>query len=278
MRIPLAADPNSTVRCPRCQETFSLQVILEKAAPPLEVVDQPVVVTPDTPDLPEVEVGTYDPDSGRFEVPSIIQHNTKFKKRRRKEKEKHPRHDETWKKRSEVLAEKLNAELDDQLVGVDPATQIVESQSPVDSFSGPAISTETGQTQSGKGKPQSDSGSRREQEYERRRRKASSAKKKQTRSDSAAPAKRSKSKQPSPTFEFVKIVVGALLALPVAQLMIWWVVQSDPLGIGPEVSRTVPFVVPEKFRDQTSDATPNGSTPAGEEPSPGSNDASTSNA
>ena len=52
----------------------------------------------------------------------------------------------------------------------------------------------------------------------------------------------------NPQIEFVKIVVGGLLALPVAQLIIWWVIGMDPLQLAPTVSKFVPFAVPTKFR------------------------------
>jgi hypothetical protein len=43
--------------------------------------------------------------------------------------------------------------------------------------------------------------------------------------------------------------MGALLALPVAQLIIWWGLGSDPVKIGPPVATLVPFIVPEQFRE-----------------------------
>ena len=45
------------------------------------------------------------------------------------------------------------------------------------------------------------------------------------------------------------VVLGGLMSLPVAQLMIWWILGSDPLGFAPEVSKVVPFVVPSDLRE-----------------------------
>ena len=42
------------------------------------------------------------------------------------------------------------------------------------------------------------------------------------------------------------------MALPVAQLMLWWILGSDPLGIAPEVSKVVPMVVPPDLREAES--------------------------
>lgn len=64
--------------------------------------------------------------------------------------------------------------------------------------------------------------------------------------------------QKNATVEAVKIVAGALLAIPAAQIILWWFVpggyKRDLLGIGPAVSRVVPWVVPERFhaRDEVS--------------------------
>ncbi len=59
-------------------------------------------------------------------------------------------------------------------------------------------------------------------------------------------------RQKNSTVEVLKIVAGGLLAIPAAQLILWWFVPSDwkrdLLGIGPAVSRVVPWIVPQKFR------------------------------
>ncbi len=67
---------------------------------------------------------------------------------------------------------------------------------------------------------------------------------------------RRKRSQKNPTLEVIKIVAGAMLAIPAAQLILWmapgdW--KRDLLGIGPAVSRVAPWIVPEKFRDRGTD-------------------------
>lgn len=59
-------------------------------------------------------------------------------------------------------------------------------------------------------------------------------------------------------YEILKVVLGAVLAIPVAQLMIWWWVSVDPLNLGPAVSRVLPAVVPAKFRSEEMDESPIG--------------------
>ena len=42
-----------------------------------------------------------------------------------------------------------------------------------------------------------------------------------------------------------KLVVGGLLALPIAYMILFWVFTKDPLNIAPVLYRTVPGIVPE---------------------------------
>ena len=76
-------------------------------------------------------------------------------------------------------------------------------------------------------------------------------------SRSSSSSRRSSSRRKTPAkpdsglVEGIKILFGALLAPPVAQLVIWWVLGLDPLGLGPTVSKFVPAVVPAKFRAET---------------------------
>lgn len=67
-----------------------------------------------------------------------------------------------------------------------------------------------------------------------------------------AASRRGRGRQKNATLEVLKIVAGALLAIPAAQLILWWLFpgpwKRDLFGIGPAVSRVVPWVVPEAFR------------------------------
>lgn len=60
------------------------------------------------------------------------------------------------------------------------------------------------------------------------------------------------------SLEIVKIVLGAFLALPVAQLIIWWGLGVDPLGLGPSVGRSFPSLVPKSMRAEEKPETVNG--------------------
>lgn len=53
-----------------------------------------------------------------------------------------------------------------------------------------------------------------------------------------------------PRMEMIKVIAGALLALPVAQLIIWWVLGVDPFRIAPVVQRVAPAFVPPSLRQK----------------------------
>jgi len=63
--------------------------------------------------------------------------------------------------------------------------------------------------------------------------------------------------------DFAKVLIGAMLALPIAYLIVMWVFARDPLGIGDRLSKIVPFIVPRVFHEDSNadpDPTPKAST------------------
>lgn len=66
-------------------------------------------------------------------------------------------------------------------------------------------------------------------------------------SSSSRSSRRLPRKADSGFVEVVKIIFGAMMAPPVAQLVIWWVLGLDPLGLGPATSKFVPPLVPATF-------------------------------
>ena len=55
-------------------------------------------------------------------------------------------------------------------------------------------------------------------------------------------------KAKSPILEFIKVVVGGLMAIPIAYAIVLWGFDKDPLNVGPQVSEYVPFVIPADFQ------------------------------
>lgn len=64
-------------------------------------------------------------------------------------------------------------------------------------------------------------------------------------SRSRSKGSRSSSKGSSGGTEMVKVVLGGLLALPIAYMLLFWVFTKDPLNLAPAIHRAFPFAVPE---------------------------------
>ncbi len=52
----------------------------------------------------------------------------------------------------------------------------------------------------------------------------------------------------SPAIEFVKVVVGGLMSIPIAYAIVLWAFNKDPLNVGPQISRYAPVVIPADFQ------------------------------
>lgn len=48
--------------------------------------------------------------------------------------------------------------------------------------------------------------------------------------------------------QMVGVIFGGLMAIPLAQICLWWIFGQDPVHLGPAVSEVVPFIVPSAFR------------------------------
>ena len=63
-------------------------------------------------------------------------------------------------------------------------------------------------------------------------------------------SKGSSRKSENPMLATFKVIGGAMLSVPLAQLILWWLPgdwSRDPMDIGPKFSRYVPWVVPKKY-------------------------------
>lgn len=76
-----------------------------------------------------------------------------------------------------------------------------------------------------------------------------------TESNSSTRANRARRSQGrNPIITFAGIIVGGLMAFPLAQLVLWWLAGQDNFELGPTVSKFAPFVVPERFHDVSADS------------------------
>jgi hypothetical protein len=69
----------------------------------------------------------------------------------------------------------------------------------------------------------------------------------------APPKRRRRSRKPKTKFtrgDFVKVILGALFAFPVAQLILWWGFHKDPFKLGKPVAQAIPLLVPRELRGE----------------------------
>lgn len=229
VRVPLNANPNSIVRCPRCNADFRLIELLEKAAPILEVVEDQIVeeselrkprfvpILDNTPPQPD---GRKPGD--KFVVSPILQKNSKRKKHRRRHRSSENSGSPTQKSNPTGPA------VGDPVRSVEPSHHSAPSRATVQTSATPGV--------------EKSNDVRAVQRPAKRRPKS--------RKVSISSSNINSNSSSSRGVEIAKIVLGAALALPVAQLLVWWFAGTDPLNLGPTVSQIVPFVVPAEFQPE----------------------------
>ena len=92
----------------------------------------------------------------------------------------------------------------------------------------------------------------------------------QARSNDVAPPEfRPSSRRPvvraserNPAIEFLKVMAGAALAIPIAYLVVMWGFGQDPFGVGRSVGKMAPFLIPENLRPEQNEDTDDRSPPA----------------
>lgn len=176
VRLPSDPDPNAIVKCPRCEETYPIGVLLDAEIPELEIVE--IESSQPAQEIPKINIETD--EQNRFIVAPALAKGAKRPQRRR---------------------------------------------STTTSTNGHVVS---------------------ESDYvgDNKRSERSPRKPRQ-----------SKKKPPGSRGEVFKIVLGALMAPPVAQLVIWWGLQLDPLKLGPIVAKVVPVIVPLNFHGEQEEGT-----------------------
>ncbi len=73
-----------------------------------------------------------------------------------------------------------------------------------------------------------------------------------TGSSSIRPIRVASRKSENPMWTMIKVVLGGMLAIPLAQLILWWLPGSwsrDPMKMGPKASQYAPFLVPKQYHD-----------------------------
>lgn len=218
--LPSVLSLDATVRCPVCNHKYTLRSRLPQAIPPLELV----VGKDDLDDDSEPDGGTIDP-TAKLQVNEILRKNAKLNRRRKRRGSSRAERN--------VSAENAPAETRDVFRG--ETTGYADFQAAV---AGTLIeeSPETAGQAGWESAP--NAGLKTAGDLAAYERKQAGSRSRHRRSSS--------SRQSQQWAELVKIALGAVLALPVAQLIIWWGLSIDPLKLAPSVVKYVPFVVPAK--------------------------------
>ncbi|RMF39393.1 MAG: hypothetical protein D6753_13860 [Planctomycetota bacterium] len=59
--------------------------------------------------------------------------------------------------------------------------------------------------------------------------------------------RRARRKQGTPIWSIIQVVLGGVAAVPIALLILWWVLDRDVMDAGPKVARYLPWIVPQKY-------------------------------
>lgn len=217
--LPSVMSLDAVVRCPVCGHKYTLRSRLPKTIPQLELVVQSDAS--DDEDSPSpVEV---DP-TAKLQVNEILRKNAKLNRRRqrrgsRSEGERRQPIDAAHSSNAPTVARDSTSFNDFQAATL--GTVIEEDPN--------AVGSMAWQPNEGDGlKTAGDLAA-----YERK-------------VASRSKHKRRPSRKAQQWIEIAKIAIGALLALPVAQLIIWWGLSVDPLKLAPTIAKSIPFVVPAK--------------------------------
>jgi glutaredoxin len=213
VRVPATMNAKSTVRCPHCQETFSLLVLLDQAVPELEIVDADEKAGSDKPELYiDKQLRDQKDGTGKFVVPSQLAKGARRRGRSRRSKSRSSRRREAHER-----SQSQSPSFDENRSA---ATEISDSiETDRDKLNIDAVETRR---------------DRNSQSINSRRPTVSTIER-------------------NPIAEMLKVALGAAVAIPIAYLVVLWGFGQDPLGFGRPIGKVIPMLVPEKFRNVQSE-------------------------
>ena len=251
VRVSAKAKANSNVRCPHCQEIFPLLRLLESAVPEVEVLQTNSPSTPThTPattttrekrDLyidQTAELGKKDA-AGKFVVPSQL---AKGARRRKSSRRSRGGSSSSSSNRSSSDSSSRESRQTGVYQGDDErdrAREATVQTRPVDNHRNGVVA-----------EPHLHPHESRDHSENLNRVEGESHRSTRHRDMRAIQAMNS---EPNPVVTFLKVLAGGALALPIAYLIVMWVFNQDPLGIGPQLGEKIPFVVPSALRGEAAE-------------------------
>lgn len=283
VRVPVDTNPMSTVKCPMCEASFELALMIEGVVPSVQVVDDnmPAAAEPpentlsrksvnaiDTPEIFHVKSKQdYTPitekKNGKFVVPEQLAKGVKKKKKRRRRRSSSSDSDRSRSSvspTSPVTESPVDPiELSEKMAENIAGSKDTSAATPVETYSAgvPDSSIHEAANSVAAGSIAVEESSSSEHVGERSEGQSSeegSSKKRSgnpTRRRPRHNSKSRKSNQKHTSSKLPMVLFGIFFVLPLLQLMMWWIVGIDPLGIAPAIGRVVP-IVPSSLLDEES--------------------------
>lgn len=225
IRIPITIRPDSSVGCPHCKSQFDLYALLDHI-PEVSVEEAAAADLSDSSEEFQIDTATSaEKQDGKFVVPPQLAAGMRKRRRRRR------RSSESSSTDSQSGSSSSGSSLNGHSTGastsssdsIDPNRQLSEAEE-----LRLARREERAQKERDKIQQQREAAALRAAGQHRR----------------SGSSRRAEPKQ-SAVFEATKIIIGGMLAAPIAYLLLMWVFSRDPLGLVPTINSYAPVLVPE---------------------------------
>ena len=253
MRVPVTTDVTHVARCPHCEIRFPVQQLIASAIPAAEII-KGVVREDITPIVDRVRDQSDDEDKPRtkFEVPKQLHDGAKHRRRRRR------RSRGSDERKDRAIKESGRPESSRSSSGatqpkINPASVPLASTQSAASAE-VAEAADVGVLDEVPMRPASSSPSYSAGDS------SSSDSSSRSRSESRSSGSRSSSRRSSSrhvdetsdnaALEWLKIVFGGMLALPLAYLGLMWIAGLDPFGVANQINNVAPILVPDSMIDE----------------------------
>jgi len=236
VRISSTMSINATVRCPHCQQSFVLSDLLDQSLPPLEVVATDMKSEADNDhtsgDAPYIDtlhlkrgeqVERPEKPRVKFEIPKALRDGAKRKRRRRRRSSSS---NGSTKSDNFVIPSASESGDSSTAAGSTTMGEAVERRR---SSSGSSQRSSSSGQRSGSRTAHTGSGHRGKVETH---------------------VSRLQNKKPEINIlGMIKVAVGSLFAFMMAYLMLIWIFKADPLGVAPNIAKSIPFAIPSSMQD-----------------------------
>ncbi len=242
VRVPATAKPNQHVSCPHCSGSFALVQVLDQQVPEVQFLNgeapkvdadafSGVQVDSTNTSEPVNEAPVIEPGS-KFQVPPQLAKGVRKRRRRRRSSSSRSEASRGTEAAENIKSRREERRLEEakkqaealSIAKPEPVREVVSE--PAASIAAPVPAASV----AGVSSPQSP--------------------------QSAQPRRPSQRKTgDSAAAEWIKILLGGALAIPIAYLLLLWGFGRDPLSLAPSINRIVPALVPDYMVASESEST-----------------------